>query len=515
MAALVADLEFDSHGKPLSPSSAAIKSLRATLRELAAQAAEQVEQEFSDELAATHLSQPSTTDTPELYNGDTTASDSGSSQQSFSSPLGFLQAALPDIHTSKLIEALHNVGGDQYDVDMESVIEALLTSEYVRELEERGIDGLDDDDQAISLNPWETVQLPKKKAAKRKPARAQTISIVDIRQKQHTRPSNAHSVADPWTQLTSLASYVASFLPPHDTSFFLSYFHNPSYASPSVALRAALESIAESQSKDIESETLFIVLDVLRAHSTYETLTLNDKSLLVSDAQLTLAATSGRGEDALDLVWLLHELDADSVSYLERGIYHTAPTSPTAPAPPWSAPPPPPTLVIPKKPPSKPTSPTSATATSATSPTPSPSQWHTIPVRKPPQSYPHSSFIPARTHATARRATVGGNALGKGGKGDVGELSKGRMGLMRERNDLLRQAAGAWKSGSKHNRGGEVAAYFAERAREVQEIARKEQLERVTAMVEATRYFFYHTIDLWGWAEMLHLQNFLADWRQC
>jgi len=41
------------------------------------------------------------------------------------------------------------------------------------------------------------------------------------------------------------------------------------------------------------------------------------------------------------------------------------------------------------------------------------------------------------------------------------------------------------------NRGGEVAAYFAERAREVQEMAKKEQLEKARLMVEAKRYCIY------------------------
>jgi hypothetical protein len=62
---------------------------------------------------------------------------------------------------------------------------------------------------------------------------------------------------------------------------------------------------------------------------------------------------------------------------------------------------------------------------------------------------------------------------------------------MRERNDLLKQAAGAWKSGNKKNRGGEIAAYYAEKAREVQEMSRKEQLEHARLMVEAKRYCIY------------------------
>jgi len=69
---------------------------------------------------------------------------------------------------------------------------------------------------------------------------------------------------------------------------------------------------------------------------------------------------------------------------------------------------------------------------------------------------------------------------------------------MKERNELLRQAAGAWKSGNKKKRGGEIAAYYAERAKDVQEIARKEQLERARDMVEAKRAANRDTIDLHG-----------------
>lgn len=70
---------------------------------------------------------------------------------------------------------------------------------------------------------------------------------------------------------------------------------------------------------------------------------------------------------------------------------------------------------------------------------------------------------------------------------------------MKERKELLRQAAGAWKSGDKKTRG-EVAAYYAERAREVQEVMRHEQLERARDMVEAKRMSPQNrdTVDLHG-----------------
>ncbi|KAF7974117.1 hypothetical protein HWV62_13325 [Athelia sp. TMB] len=508
LAALLADLEYDSDGVALSPSSNAIQSLRTTLRQLAAQATEQVEQELSDELASVHIQQRSTTDsTPEFYYGDTTTSDSGSSQQSFNSPLGFLQAALPDIPSSRLQEALHKAGGGADDVDMESVIEALLTSEYVRELEERGLDDLDD--QGIAISPslsWDTVQPVKKKVAKRKAPRGKTISIVNVRQSQHNpRRANSLPSPDPWTQLTSLASHVASFLPPLEPSYFLSYFHNPDYTTPSAALRAALTDIANSPtSEDPDSDVLFSVLDILRANPLYETLEPGAKHHVATDAQLALGATAGRGEDALDLVWLLNELDDDSVNNLERGVYHATPKSPTSSTWSFSTPTSPSALVISQKPPpgafpTSPTSPTSATSAkfkSKSKMAASAPQWQSIPVRKPPNSYQHSAFIPARPQNTAWRPQVGGNALGKGGKGDVGELTLRVM----ERGELLRQAADAWKKGGKKNHGGEVAAYYAERAREVQETLKQDQLDRARARVEAKRISTLtgDTVDLHG-----------------
>jgi len=126
----------------------------------------ELEQQLNDELAAVHLSRTSTTtdSTPEFYAGDTTSSSdcnsSGSSQYPFSSPLGFLQAALPHIPIARLREALEDAGGDMEDVDVESVVEALLTSEYVKELEERGLSGLNPEDQDMGISPSKNTTPP-------------------------------------------------------------------------------------------------------------------------------------------------------------------------------------------------------------------------------------------------------------------------------------------------------------------------------------------------------------------
>ena len=71
-----------------------------------------------------------------------------SSVASFSSPLGFLQAAFPHTPSARLRAALEDAGceraEDAEEVDILGVIEALLTAEFVKDLEERGLDALAD-----------------------------------------------------------------------------------------------------------------------------------------------------------------------------------------------------------------------------------------------------------------------------------------------------------------------------------------------------------------------------------
>lgn len=437
-----------------------------------------------------------------------TASDSSAvSHQSFSSPLGFLQAALPHMPPSQLRRALSEAGaGDEGDVDMESVVETLLTNEFIRELEERGLNALDDDELTRDDDLlWKRVETKRKpnangKAAKKKNKRGKTITLVDIRQKQHL-PSplpSAPPAPDPWTQLSSLSEHLATLLPPHSASFFQSFFHSPTHPSPASALRAALSSITGTQKKSPSDTTiLFSILDVLRDVPTYASLDAEQRSILYADAQLALRATRGRGDDAIDIVWLLLELDLDLESgTLSMGVYHaqsplspshsSAWTSPTSPLPPLtsrarsastsaaarqlpSGPPP----VLPP-PTSKRKSMSSSTGGS---PTTDKFQWQTVPQKPPKGPHPLALYIPAYdpTNQTRRSAGAGkfrgmGNGMGKGGKGDVGELTRPdlqqRMAAsLRRRDELLREASKAWSRGNSKTRGGEVALYFAERVR--------------------------------------------------
>ncbi|KAF8074682.1 hypothetical protein FPV67DRAFT_1777505 [Lyophyllum atratum] len=521
LAALLADFESDGRGNELVPSEHQIDELRGTLRELSSQADVDESQSQLSEFADLRLASQtddndndtSSTSTPDFYHGNTatsssrTSDSSESSHHSFSSPLGFLQAALPHVSIGTLSSALQNQNGGAEDGgDMWDIVAGILTAESIRELEERGLDaseeGLDDMLREDEID-WETVErknkgLGKAKVGKRRSVRGKTIALVDVRQQQHlqyvpkrsnTNGTRCVPAPDPWTQLTSLSSHLATLVPPHAPSFFQSYFHSPEYATPYIALHACLKLICSSLpplSPEEYTDTLFILLDILFPE--YGDLDAEDQSRLVSDIEVALQVTRGGGDGALDLVKLLRDLDSDSTGFLEMGVYHfaaapqttqtEAPTRPPLPSgPPQIQPPPQPKPKTPPSPPSKPPS----------------CGWQSVPQRRTPNNgaHPLSSYIPAYARDTTRRTGNGaGNAFGQGGKGDVGELRERRRRMgesVRRRNELLRQATRMWQQGNSRTRGGEVAFYFAERAREFQELARTEALNAARVMVESKR----------------------------
>ena len=399
---------------------------------------------------------------------DTTLSASSLSRVSFSSPLGFLQAALPHIPTEILRRALNPHGGHVEDIDMEAIIEGLLTDEYLRELEARGYHRLDEGGEPESVAREANVETGRRsgetKTRNRRARKGTTISLGDVRQTQPallppTRLNRARSLIaparDPWTQLSSLATHISSLLPPYPPSFFLSFFHSPEYSTPYDALRAALTSLCAEQSTSSQQTALLSgILDILLPSQ--ENLDPQQRLRLVSDSQLALDGAQGRGEDALDLAILLHDLYSDSApDRLRVGVYHSSVPEPCSRG------------KLPKSPEIFSSSPLPvphqlSPSPSAKSPKPNPFQWQTVPVRKAPLSGPNplSAFIPAYNNISSN---------GSGG-GNTGELSfsqqRKRIGeRMKKRNDLLRQASQAWQKGNAETRGGEVALYFAERVR--------------------------------------------------
>ncbi|KAJ7708930.1 hypothetical protein B0H17DRAFT_1031269 [Mycena rosella] len=365
LAALLADIDLDDAPVDANPQ---IAALRSTLIELAAHADES---QGLDDFSCSD----ETSSVPDFCTSTTTTTTSDFSGAPFNSPLAFLQAALPHIPRERLVQAVETAADEP---DMWELISFLLSEETARELSERDLD-------AGELAPldgvWAPVPASKKGKPKKKPARAATIALTDVRQQQHHRPVLARSrtdiVDDPWTQLASLASHLAALLPPHPPTLFQSFFHAPAHAhTPYAALCAALASIAPPPTAEAEAETttssaLFHLLDAL-----LPAYPLLPPAHLVADAELALAAAHGRPEDAFELVRVLRDLDAGALG----GVYHApAPASPVslpsplpfalaAPLPTGPAPtPPPPNLKL------KPPLPPSASA--------APGGWQPVPVR--------------------------------------------------------------------------------------------------------------------------------------
>lgn len=404
----------------------------------------------------------SSDDTPEWSSGDVTTSSSEVSNVNFPQ-FAFLQAAFPHIDAGKLGAIIVAVGGPDGSPDMEDVVDEVLNRECRKECRERGIDV----DTLSDNRPKSKPKIGSVPSAKKK--KAMKVVINDVRQQHHlSSQSSPKSPAspDPWTHSMSLSTHLATLIPSRNAGQFQSAFHDPQHTSPSKALRYTLEKInaglhpGSDELSEQETNHLFGIFDALRASPDYESMNAEQRDRLFSDARLALRATGGVPDSAWEVVSTMIDLDRD----LDVGIYHSAPATPLSP-----------TAFSPTSPHLK--SKTSAsqwaasgsTLVSPISPTPKDNDlggdWNYVPERR--KSGPHylAASIPA--YDPNRRAKIkgAGNGFGKGGKGDIGELSPMQRiaQLHQTRNELLREATRYWKGGNAGNRRGEVAQYFAER----------------------------------------------------
>jgi hypothetical protein len=97
-------------------------------------------------------------------------------------------------------------------------------------------------------------------------------------------------------------------------------------------------------------------------------------------------------------------------------------------------------------------------------------QWQTVPQRK----TPRNDMLQVITCRSANVRDAGakikgsGNSLGKGGKGDVGELAEHNRRIkenLRKRDECYKEAHAMWRKGNAKTRGGEVAMFYVERVR--------------------------------------------------
>ncbi|KAG7093531.1 hypothetical protein E1B28_007203 [Marasmius oreades] len=476
--ALLSDIDLETKAE--------IQSIREALRQLALESEVEVPEEASDLF-------PSETET------ETHPTSPGSSA------IDFLRTVLPHISLERLRKAVTDAemeGGDgdgngngDSDIDMWEIIAGLLTEEALREMEERGLDvGEDESTIPTAIDDWELVtnkNKTRKGKQKQKPLSSYskpkakttttTFAIADIRQQHRllsspplATPLNGSLSVDPWTQINSFSTYLSTLLAPHEPSFFQSYFHSPEYESPYDAVLAAVTSISEDKKdrpEEADPVTLVSLLDILLPSTSSDSSNFapdvtSHTQVHASTIELCLRATNGRPDDALDLLMLLQDLTSRSG---EVGLYHTSPklkskTKTTSNITADSSLPPPLSL--------------HQTTSTPTLPIGS------IPQIKNKQPKPEQPPPPIWQTVPVRNSRSGGNGGGSGpGNGSGGEVLRARIEEnLRRRNEMLREASRMWRKGGTSGAG---AMYFAERAREFQELARKDSLSAARLLVES------------------------------
>lgn len=278
-------------------------------------------------------------------------SQSLSSTGSFSSPLGFLQTVFPHLSLDILEKAISTAtwipreSGDDPEINMDTVLNTLLSEEYIRETIERGgllveQEGDDGRDQNVDKG-WELVQKRQKSASsgnvdtnglgprKGKRIKPPAIPLVDTKQRQYIPPSRPAAASplpapDPWLHIVSLASYLSKLIPLTTYSQFLALFHNPAYATPVVALRAHLATLVRQSTQAIDENDVQTLIGLVPIKPDERAVRGN----LSEDANACLAVVSGRMEDAYDLLVLLRDLDVDGAV-----IHHSLPSKLSGPSP--------------------------------------------------------------------------------------------------------------------------------------------------------------------------------------
>jgi len=458
-----------------------LRKLRRTLAELAA-GADRDEQVICEALSCTHIDSSSISssaidrshESSSAFSAVTDATSPLTSPRlasactaSFSSLLGFLQAAFPELPPARLERVITDAsydGGCVDEVDVERTIELLLTQEYLGDLGEDGgtFSVFEENDLPPVSKAGQVVNANGKKRRKK----AKAISLYDIRQQRHgdegtskprhgsrfISPSKSSDV-DIWTSVSSISAQLATLLHPHSESFFKSFFHSPESKTPATAVRRALTAITSYRDDDVPplDMTVFLNLqDILRSSPEYNELSEEERKLLFLDAHLCLTAVGPRTDNALDLVWLLRSLDADDPARWKIAPYHQEPL---------------------------PYEDNCVLETSKNKPFPT-SASHVWP-RLPSQSQDGWEVVSSRKRATAAKrhsfsilASSDSHGTSTHQNGFVRDMDPTR--LKKRRDDLearLREAsmsaARAWKKGNSKNMGKQVALYHVDEVRKV------------------------------------------------
>ncbi|KAF9519012.1 hypothetical protein BS47DRAFT_1388431 [Hydnum rufescens UP504] len=399
---------------------------------------------MSDSLSFSHLDSQSSSSTTGLI----------------SSPLAFLRAVFPHLSNEVLETALSgaswspSASGHEREIDMDALVNTLLSEEYIREIIERGyIPGEQEDtDGGQEKNVekrWELVQNDRR--TRQWKCGHQRFRATQ-RQRQYFPPSRPAAASplpapDPWSHVISLASHLSKLVPSTTYAQFLALFHNPTYATPVVALRSHLGSVARQSTRTINENDVQTLMELVPINPDERAV----RGSLSKDAAACLAAVSGPMEDAYDLLVLLRDLDVDGAV-----IHHSLPTN-------WSGSNP--TLSTPglaraddnlNK-----ASPMARSHVPAPPNKPNPSApdlnaWQTV-SRRGRVALPEPEGT-ATLVSAARRGEKQGTPTD-----DAVECGRRVDEYWTKRNLALRQASSHWQRG---RRGAEIALYYAEQARE-------------------------------------------------
>lgn len=381
---------------------------------------------------------------------------SSAGNTTFSSPTEFLNMLFPNLPTAVINQTFVEHYGPELSAesgeidDMPTVIDQLLSLEYIQDLAERGLDD-EPESRTQTENEWKVVTSSSGKRgqqsivtnAPKKPKKPATkVAFVDIRQRQHSikpvsqspngstkpKPAPGSFIADPWTRLSSISARLSELLHPTPPGFFQSYFHAPQstvtnskvgWKMEGDALRNALSDLIKKRfpsntntdnipkNSPALQTSINVLCDIIVDPGSDDSLALNGEQLLElkKDARLCIIAANGKLDTALDLLWLLKELDEAFVngtgvahlqSYTDRKDTQLPPPStPTSPSttlnyanvrskPVQSPPPAPPTISIKFRPPD---------ASGVSGPS---SSWTTVQRRPQKVVSPHMDrFIPA------------------------------------------------------------------------------------------------------------------------
>ena len=455
-----------------------LRKLRQTLAKLAA-GADHDEQVISDALSFTHIDSSSISssaidrghESSSAFSGVSDATSPPTSPRlasactaSFSSLLGFLQAAFPEIPPARLERVITEAGydGECVDgVDVERTIELLLTQEYLGDLgEDGGTFGVEENDITHMSKGGQVVNVNGRKRRKK----AKTITLYDIRQQQHSdegasksrhssrfiSPSTSSDI-DIWTSVSSVSAQLATLLHPHSESFFKSFFHSPESKTPAIAVRRALTAVVSYRDDDVSPPDMTVLLnlqEILRTSPEYNELSEEERKRLFLDAHLCLQAVGPQTDNALDLVWLLRSLDADDPAGWKIAPYHQD-------ALPYED------NCILETSTNKPF-PTSASHVWPRLPSQPQDGWNVVSSRKratAAKRHNVSILASSDSHGTSTRQTGFARDM------DPARLKERRDGLEVRLREASMSAARAWKRGNSKNMGKQVALYHVEEVR--------------------------------------------------